>query len=138
MASHPGPARGTMQYPIHTLSQLRPILQGFRKSRGLTQANMAAYLGVRQQTYAELEANPAAASVERLFKALRVLGVDMVLSPAPDTHAQPEPAQETSPAALPTGKVARKAAPADKPKKPAGAKASRPVRTTTEPQREDW
>ncbi|MEM5430564.1 helix-turn-helix domain-containing protein [Cupriavidus oxalaticus] len=123
-----------MQYPIHTLTQLRPILQGFRKSRGLTQANMAAYLGVRQQTYAELEANPAAASVERLFKALRVLGVEMVLSPAPDT--QPEPVQET--VSQPARKVARQATTTEKPKKPAGDKASRPARKTTEPQREDW
>lgn len=127
-----------MQYPIHTLGQLRPILQGFRKSRGLTQANMAAYLGVRQQTYAELEANPAAASVERLFKALRVLGVEMVLSPAPDTHAQPEPAQKASPASPPAGTVARKATTPGTPKPPAGAKATRPARKSTGPQREDW
>ncbi|TDF63368.1 helix-turn-helix transcriptional regulator [Cupriavidus sp. L7L] len=129
-----------MQYPIHTLTQLRPILQGFRKSRGLTQARMAAYLGVRQQTYAELEANPAAASVERLFKALRVLGVEMVLSPAPDSQVsqvQPEPVQETSPASLPASKAARKAT-TEQPKKPAGGKASRAARKSTRPQREDW
>lgn len=132
-----------MQYPIHTLTQLRPILQGFRKSRGLTQAGMAAYLGVRQQTYAELEANPAAASVERLFKALRVLGVEMVLSPAPDTQVsqvpqvQPEPVQETSPASLPASKAAGKAT-TEQPKKPAGGKASRAARKSTRPQREDW
>ncbi|MCY1225802.1 transcriptional regulator, y4mF family [compost metagenome] len=136
-----------MQYPIHTLSQLRPILQGFRKSRGLTQAKMAAYLGVRQQTYAELEANPASASVERLFKALRVLGVEMILSPAPDTQllevAQvpqvlPEPVQETPPVSRPASKVSRKATTTAKPEKLAGDKARRPARKTTEPQREDW
>lgn len=71
-----------MDYPIKTLSQLRPILKGFRKAAGMTQSAVADHLGVTQQTYAQLEANPAAISVERLFKVLRVLGVDCVLSPA--------------------------------------------------------
>ncbi|WP_250527460.1 helix-turn-helix transcriptional regulator [Caballeronia sp. GAWG2-1] len=69
-----------MDYPVKTLSQLRPILKGFRKAAGLTQASMAAQLGVTQQTYAQLEANPAAASMERMFKVLRVLGVEMMLT----------------------------------------------------------
>lgn len=69
-----------MDYPVRTLSQLRPILQGFRKSAGLTQAVMASRLGVTQQTYAQLEANPAAASVERLFRVLRALDVDLTLA----------------------------------------------------------
>ncbi|MCC8402611.1 helix-turn-helix domain-containing protein [Paraburkholderia sp. MMS20-SJTN17] len=69
-----------MDYPIKTLSQLRPILLGFRKAAGLTQAAMAAHLGVTQQTYAQLEANPAAVSVERLFRVLRVLQVDLNLT----------------------------------------------------------
>lgn len=69
-----------MDYPIKTLNQLRPILQGFRKAAGLTQAMMASHLGVTQQTYAKLEANPAAASVERLFRVLRVLDVDLTLA----------------------------------------------------------
>ncbi|MFJ4292149.1 helix-turn-helix domain-containing protein [Cupriavidus sp. NPDC089707] len=126
-----------MHYPVKTLSQLRPILQGFRKSRGLTQANMAAYLGVRQQTYAELEANPAAASVERLFKALRVLGVEMILSPAPDTDMQPEP--EFPPGSVaPPGKDARRTTQGEQPQTPAKGKASRTARKTGQPQREDW
>lgn len=69
-----------MDYPIKMLSQLKPILQGFRKTAGLTQAAMASHLGVTQQTYAQLEANPTAVSVERLFKVLRVLQVDLKLT----------------------------------------------------------
>jgi HTH-type transcriptional regulator / antitoxin HipB len=72
--------RFAVDYPVRTLSQLRPILQGFRKAAGLTQAVMATHLGVTQQTYARLEANPSAISVERLFRALRVLGVDLTLT----------------------------------------------------------
>jgi HTH-type transcriptional regulator/antitoxin HipB len=72
--------RSAVDYPIKTLGQLRPILQGFRKAAGLTQAMMASHLGVTQQTYAQLEANPAAVSVERLFRVLRVLDVDLTLT----------------------------------------------------------
>jgi len=81
-----------VDYPIKTLSQLRPILQGFRKAAALTQAAMASHLGVTQQTYAQLEANPAAASVERLFKVLRILQVDLKL--AQTGTAQSEAAEE--------------------------------------------
>jgi HTH-type transcriptional regulator / antitoxin HipB len=69
-----------MDYSVRTLGQLRPILKGFRKTAGLTQAMMASRLGVTQQTYAQLEANPAAVSVERLFKVLRTLNVDLTLA----------------------------------------------------------
>jgi HTH-type transcriptional regulator/antitoxin HipB len=69
-----------VDYAIKTLNQLRPILKGFRKSKGLTQAVMASHLGVTQQSYAQLEANPAAISVERLFRVLRVLNVDLTLT----------------------------------------------------------
>lgn len=69
-----------MDFPIRTISQLRPVLQGFRKAHGLTQAQMAARLGVTQQTYARLEANPSRASIERIFKVLQALGVELVLS----------------------------------------------------------
>jgi transcriptional regulator with XRE-family HTH domain len=70
-----------MQYPVRTLQQLRPILQGFRKSRGLTQAQVAERLGVSQQSYAKLEADPSKASFERLFTILQILRVDLILTP---------------------------------------------------------
>ncbi|MDR8727977.1 helix-turn-helix domain-containing protein [Burkholderia pseudomultivorans] len=70
-----------MAFPVQTLGQLRPILVGFRKSAGLTQAQLAARLGVTQQSYAQLESNPSAVSIERLFKVLNVLGVRLTLDP---------------------------------------------------------
>ncbi|WP_322088120.1 helix-turn-helix transcriptional regulator [Burkholderia sp. BCC1999] len=79
-----------MAFPVQTLTQLRPILVGFRKSAGLTQAQLAARLGVTQQSYAQLEANPSAVSIERLFKVLNTLGVRMTLDlGAPDESAEP-------------------------------------------------
>jgi len=69
-----------MNYPIKILSQLRPILRGFRKARHLTQAELAKKLGITQQSYAQLEANPVSASLERLFKVLQLLEVDLILA----------------------------------------------------------
>lgn len=71
-----------MDYPVKILSQLRPILKGFRKSRGLTQAALAEKLGITQQSYAQFEANPESGSVERLFKILSMLGAELVLKEA--------------------------------------------------------
>ncbi|SOY46838.1 putative transcriptional regulator [Cupriavidus taiwanensis] len=93
-----------MHYAIKTVNQLRPILQGFRKSRGMTQAVMAEHLGVTQQTYAELEANPAAVSVERLLRVLRVLGVELMLSQA-EAGATAPPAPARPPAKAPARKT---------------------------------
>jgi len=71
-----------MNYPIKTLNQLPLILKGFRKERGLTQAVMAEKLGITQQSYAYFEANPATATLERLFMVLRILGVEISLNQA--------------------------------------------------------
>ncbi|WP_175942289.1 helix-turn-helix domain-containing protein [Burkholderia pyrrocinia] len=89
-----------MAFPVQTLTQLRPILVGFRKSAGLTQAQLAARLGVTQQSYAQLEANPSAVSIERLFKVLNTLGVRMTL----DLGAQDESAGPASTDARPAAR----------------------------------
>lgn len=67
-------------YTLNTINQLRPLLIAFRKANGLTQKNVSERLGVTQQTYARLEANPASASIERLFKVFSVLGVKISFS----------------------------------------------------------
>jgi len=66
-------------FPIKTLSQFPLILKGFRKEKGLTQAAMAERLGITQQSYAYFEANPATATLERLFMVLRMLDVEISL-----------------------------------------------------------
>ena len=71
-----------MSYPLMTLSQLPLILKGFRKEHGLTQAAMAEKLGITQQSYAYFEANPATATLDRLFMVLRLLGVEISLHQA--------------------------------------------------------
>jgi HTH-type transcriptional regulator/antitoxin HipB len=71
-----------VDYLVKTSSQLRPLLVGFRKAAGFTQAQVALRLGVTQQTYAQLEARPESGSMERVFKVLRLLNVNMVLQHA--------------------------------------------------------
>lgn len=81
-----------MIYPIKTLNQLPSLLKGFRKGKGLTQAAIAERLGITQQSYAYFEANPAAATVERLYTVLRLLDVEIALdqtAPATGTDATP-------------------------------------------------
>lgn len=64
---------------------------GFRKANGLTQKDVSERLGITQQTYARLEANPASAGFERLFRVFSVLGVEIVLSSRePLSDAKPE------------------------------------------------
>ena len=71
-----------MDYPIRSFSQIKPLLQGFRKMAGLSQAALAEKLGISQQSYASFEANPGVASAERLFTVLRLLEVNLILSDA--------------------------------------------------------
>ena len=132
-----------MDYSLKTLSQLRPILLGFRKAAGLTQAMVAARLGVTQQTYAQLEANPAAVSVERLFKVLRVLGVELALT----RSASSRPAGTGEAAKANPPPAAAKATPARSrraPRQPevTSTPAPRPARkraaTITTKKRENW
>lgn len=92
-----------MQYHIRTLAQLRPILVGLRKQAGLSQVAVASLLGVSQQSYAKIEANPSATSVERLFKILGLLGGDIILGEKGETTTAPS--QENT---LPVRKSGRK------------------------------
>lgn len=96
-----------MIYPIKTLGQLPPILKGFRKAKGLTQAAMAERLGITQQSYAYFEANPASATLERLFLVLRMLDVEISLDHTP-------PTADTAAAAKATDNAPDKRAPAAK------------------------
>ncbi|CAJ7098702.1 putative transcriptional regulator HipB [Burkholderia pseudomallei] len=126
-----------IEHEIKTLGQLRPILRGFRKSAGLTQAMLASRLGVTQQTYAQFEANPASASVERLFKVLRALDIELTLTL---TQVYAAPAGNDKGEVAKTAAGARRAAPpASAPAPGAAGRAPRPARKRAAPKkREDW
>lgn len=84
----------TVDYPVKTPQQLRPLLVGFRKAAGLTQAQLAARLGVTQQTYAQLEAKPESASLDRLYLVLKLLDVNLVLAHVSGTAKVENPVAE--------------------------------------------
>jgi HTH-type transcriptional regulator/antitoxin HipB len=75
-------------FPVRIPQQLRPLLQGFRKTAGLTQADVAARMGITQQTLSALERNASQVSVSRLLKLLGVLGVELVLRSQPAAHPE--------------------------------------------------
>ena len=125
-----------MDYPIKTLSQLKPILQGFRKAAGLTQAAMASHLGVTQQTYAQLEANPATVSVERLFKVLRVLEVDLKLTQTATGSSASNVGGENVTSSLRARQPADTAA-AGRPAKNAAGMAGKATRKTSSPRKRE-
>ncbi|MFC4276114.1 helix-turn-helix domain-containing protein [Achromobacter aloeverae] len=82
-------------YTVRTAEQLSPLLQGFRKQAGLTQAATALRLGITQQTLSALERNAAKVSADRLLALLGILGVELVLrqgkrAPADGNPADPE------------------------------------------------
>lgn len=68
-----------MDYPVRIPQQLSAILVAFRKQAGLSQKELAAQMGVTQQTVSDLERNAENMSVARLMRLLSVLGVVLVL-----------------------------------------------------------
>lgn len=66
-------------YPIQTDQQLPLLLRSLRKARAMSQAELAERLGVTQQTVSQMERSAAAVTVQRLTKALSVLGAQLVL-----------------------------------------------------------
>jgi HTH-type transcriptional regulator/antitoxin HipB len=67
------------QYTVRTPEQLPILLKAFRKQAGLTQGQLAARLGITQQTVSALERNADKVSADRLLQLLGILGVEMVL-----------------------------------------------------------
>ena len=63
-----------MSFPLRIPGQLKQHLRALRKSRGLTQGQLGALVGVRQARIAEIEANPGAVSLDQLTKVLAALG----------------------------------------------------------------
>lgn len=68
-----------MEYPVKTPQQLAHILRGIRKDRRLTQAAVAEQMGSLQSKVSTFEANPAKNSIDRLFRLLSVLGLELVI-----------------------------------------------------------
>jgi HTH-type transcriptional regulator / antitoxin HipB len=63
-----------MSFPLRIPDQLKQHLRALRKSRGLTQGELGALVGVKQARIAEIEANPGAVSLDQITKVLAALG----------------------------------------------------------------
>lgn len=109
-----------MDYPVQLTSQLKQLLKSLRKSRQMTQAELARRLGVVQSRVADIERDPGAVSVEQLLQVLAMLGAQVVVrqtAPGPsankpsidlEAHAR---AKATVTATLTTGPKAAASAP---------------------------
>ena len=67
-----------MYFPFQLVTQLPQLMRSFRKSRNLSQAELAQLLGVTQARVTAIERNPGVISVKQFFKILQVLQVELV------------------------------------------------------------
>jgi HTH-type transcriptional regulator / antitoxin HipB len=82
-----------MDYPIVTAQQLAAHLRALRKTRNLTQAELAQRLGLTQSRLGKIERHPESVSLEQLIKTLNLLGARLVIS-VPDRNTRVAAAQE--------------------------------------------
>lgn len=77
-----------MDLTIALPDQLSQHLRSLRKARGLSQAELAARMGVVQSRVSAIEKNAASMSIEQLHKVLSALDASMVIRfPASDAAA---------------------------------------------------
>ena len=122
-----------MRFPLHTIDQLKPLIQGFRKRAGLTQTAMAEKLGITQQSYAQIESNLGSTSVERLYTILRLLDVELNFSP-PDSSKGESQGEAPMAAQTRDAYIAKKT----KAKTPAARSTKLPPRAIQQPDKTKW
>lgn len=64
---------------LHSPTQLPAHLKSLRKTRGLTQAQLAKRLGIRQSRLADIENHPETVSSAQLLNLFAALGVEVLL-----------------------------------------------------------
>jgi HTH-type transcriptional regulator / antitoxin HipB len=108
-----------MSFALRIPDQLKQHLRALRKSRGLTQGQLGALVGVRQARIAEIEANPGVVSLDQLIKLLAALGGTLYLHGGEGADAETRVVPDKEPRQAqraPTGQ-----------RKPTGASKSAPV-----------
>ncbi len=76
---------------LHSPAQLSAHLKSLRRTRGLTQAQLARRLGVRQSRLADIENHPETVASAQLLDLLAALGVEVLL------RLKPTPQREETP-----------------------------------------
>jgi len=64
---------------LHSPTQLPAHLKSLRKTRGLTQAQLARRLGIGQSRLADIEKHPETVSTAQLLNLFAALGVEVLL-----------------------------------------------------------
>lgn len=77
---------------LNTATQLQQAIVARRKRLRLSQADIAASLGLSQPRYSQVEADPSALSVDRLLMLTALLGIELHIGlkdelPSPPTIA---------------------------------------------------
>lgn len=75
--SDPSPFSAAASQPVITPAQLGLLLQSVRKSRGLSQAQLARRLDMSQNRLSELERNAGTLSVDQLLAIFGQLGLQL-------------------------------------------------------------
>ncbi|NJD24479.1 MAG: helix-turn-helix domain-containing protein [Betaproteobacteria bacterium] len=68
-----------MDYLIKTPAQLGDVMRGQRKSQRLTQQAVGDTVDLPQKAVSLIETNPGPASLERVFRVLSALGLEVVV-----------------------------------------------------------
>lgn len=68
-----------IEYVIKTPEQLGAVVAGIRRARRLTQASTGKKVGLAQNAVSQLETDPSPASLQRIFKLLSALELDLVV-----------------------------------------------------------
>ena len=98
-----------MPYSIQAPSQLSAHLRAFRKSRGLSQAELGKRLALSQARIARIEGDPLSISVEQLLQVLAALGVRIDLESISSIHGSPAPARSEARGSSAAGSKAKPA-----------------------------
>jgi HTH-type transcriptional regulator/antitoxin HipB len=72
---------GMMEYLINTPAQLSVALKSRRKTRGLTQQQVAGSIGLLPKTISAFENGPDKSTLESLFKLLAALDLELIIRP---------------------------------------------------------
>lgn len=78
------------EFVVRTPQQLGPVLQGYRKGRSLTQADVGQTVGLPQSEISRLEFDASSASLSRVFKLLAALDLELVVRPRDKNAARSE------------------------------------------------
>jgi HTH-type transcriptional regulator/antitoxin HipB len=81
-----------MKYALQTTKQLSAHLRSLRVSKGYTQSQLAARVGVPQSRISKIEMDPSAVRLEQLVRILAALGAQIIIETQPDTKKARQPA----------------------------------------------